>query len=259
MPVFEPLALLNKGKSEPIRIEAKDTVTTMHLSGVIVSADPFGFGGIIGADFIKQLNDITTPDISIMLNSPGGSVYAAIAMAEAMNNHPSNITVNVTGIAASAATFLLMVANKTNISKMGNVMIHRASIMAMGNADELTETIALLEKIDGQIATAYADKTGQSISDLLKMMKKTTYFNAQEAVDIGFIDEITSWKPKNQIDWTLEDNVEKPKETVKNSEETLENTEITTEPEQITEQPIENQVDIEFLKRRLALRKRMAP
>ncbi|EEG10293.1 head maturation protease, ClpP-related [Pseudogulbenkiania ferrooxidans] len=149
-----------------------------------------GWWGITAADFVKDLAAITAPTIRLHINSPGGDVFDARAMATAIRNHPSKVVAQIDGLAASAATYVALSADEVEIADGGFFMIHRAWTLAMGNAGELRDTANLLDKIDASISADYQRKTGESAEQIDAWMGAETWFTAQEALDHGFVDRI---------------------------------------------------------------------
>jgi len=161
------------------------------------------FGGVTPMMFIKELMAIDAETIHLRINSPGGDVFAARVMQQAMREHSAKFIAHIDGIAASAATFLPMAADESVISKGGMFMIHNAWTIALGDSKELRKTADLLDKIDGSIAADYADKTKKPLDEIRALMDKETYLLDQEAVDSGFIDAIVDSSPKAKIAWDL--------------------------------------------------------
>ena len=107
-----------------------------------------------------------------------------------LKNNKSNVKVNVTGLAASAASVIAMAGDTVSIAPTAQIMIHKAWTRVDGNADDLGHEAGVLSGIDKSIASAYELKTGMKQSDLLQMMSNETWLTAQDAVDKGFADEI---------------------------------------------------------------------
>lgn len=133
---------------------------------------------------------ITAPTIHLRINSPGGDVWDGRAIATALRGHSAKVIAHVDALAASAATFAMMAADEVVISPGAMVMIHQASTMAYGNADEIRQTVALLEKVDGEIVSEYVRETGNTEDKVRAWMKATTWFNADEAIAAGFADRL---------------------------------------------------------------------
>ncbi|MDZ7895324.1 MAG: Clp protease ClpP [Sphingobium sp.] len=182
------LAQANRGKGVGIRSEASaaDT-TTIYVYDVIDS-----FWGVSAADFAREIAAVTTPNVLLRINSPGGDVFEARAMMTAIGDHPANFVAKIDGLAASAATALTLACDSVEIAEGAFYMIHQAWTFAMGNADDLTATAALLAKVDGVLIEGYSAKTGKASDEISAWMKAETWFTAQEAVDAGFADAIAA-------------------------------------------------------------------
>lgn len=147
--------------------------------------------GVTAKQFISDLKAITAKNITLFINSPGGSVFDGLAIYNALAGHGAQITAKIMGIAASAASFIAMAAHKIIMPKNSFMMIHNASGFAWGNAAEMRDTAELLEKIDNSITSIYSSRTGKSADEVKKLMSKDTYMTADEALEFGFADEVT--------------------------------------------------------------------
>ena len=207
------LLSLNKSKGLGLRAETSATEATLYLYDVIVADDYWG--GITAIEFIKSLLAIDAPEIHLRINSPGGDVFAALTMAQAMREHPSKIIAHVDGHAASAATFLVMAADESIINPSGMFMIHNAWTWGAGNANDFLKLADLLQKTDASIAAMYINKTGKSADEIRAAMDAETYYFGQEAVDFGLVDKVAEEIIKNTIDWDLSAYAHAPKITNK--------------------------------------------
>lgn len=171
---------------------------TLYLYDMIVDTDDEAewWGGVSPQAFVKALRAETAPTIHLRVNSPGGSVFAARAMEQALREHPSRIVAHIDGLAASAASFLVMGADEIEIAPGAMVMVHKAWTIAYGNADDLVSTAGLLEQIDASLVKTYAARTGQGADDIAAMMTAETWLEADRAVELGFADRIADAKPK---------------------------------------------------------------
>jgi ATP-dependent Clp protease, protease subunit len=154
--------------------------------------DEIGLWGVSAKDFIdglKSLGDISRINLSI--HSPGGSVFDGLAIYNSLKQHPAPIYAKVAGLAASAASFILMAADNIAMPEDSFIMIHQTQGGAYGQADDLREMADLMEKLTGQIANIYAKRTGQPLADIEQMMANETWMNADEAVALGFADTVT--------------------------------------------------------------------
>ncbi|MYU74910.1 head maturation protease, ClpP-related [Ligilactobacillus salivarius] len=129
-------------------------------------------------------------DIIVDIASNGGDVFVASEIYSMLKNNTANVKVNVTGLAASAASVIAMAGDTVSIAPTAQIMIHKAWTRVDGNVDDLNHEAGVLSGIDESIASAYELKTGMKKSDILQMMSNETWLTAQDAVDKGFADEI---------------------------------------------------------------------
>jgi len=177
---------------------------TIYIYDMIV-ADDFEaewFGGVSPSAFIDALSGIKG-DVAIRINSPGGDVFGAVAICQAMREHEGAITVHVDGYAASAASVIAVAAPKVIMAPGSFMMIHQASTLAWGNADDFVGVVDLLEKVDGTIAESYAKKSGGEVAKFRDLMAKETWFTASEAVEIGIADAIAEDNPSATAKWDM--------------------------------------------------------
>ena len=152
-------------------------------------------GGWLGAtadDFINDLRDITAPNILLRVNSPGGSVTEGIAIANALRSHPANVTVQVDGIAASIASVIAMAGDHVRMMPNALLMVHEASGVCAGDAAEMIKMAEILDKISGNIASAYATRAGGTVDEWRQVMRNETWYTAEEAVAAGLADEVSA-------------------------------------------------------------------
>ncbi|EGQ0314118.1 Clp protease ClpP [Staphylococcus pseudintermedius] len=178
--------------------EVTDDKVILTLSGP-VAQESFFTDKTINAQDIAETLDGVDKDIVIRLNSPGGDAFQGIEIYNYLKNHKSHITVEVTALAASAASIIAMAADELVMCKGSSLMIHEASTIAIGNKSEVKKVINALETVDASIVEVYKDKTGLDTDEIEQLMSDETWFTAQQAVDKGFADKL--------------DMVETPKET----------------------------------------------
>lgn len=135
-------------------------------------------------------SDGPNDDVEVDIASNGGDVFAASEIYTMLKNYQGNVTVNVQGLAASAASVIAMAGDKVSISPTAQIMIHKAWSGIQGNADDLSHESNVLDSIDQSIVAAYVAKTGMDADDVLQLMANETWMTAQDAVDKGFADEI---------------------------------------------------------------------
>ena len=139
--------------------------------------------------FASELNAGSGP-VTIWLNSPGGDVVAAARVYNMLLDYPGKVTVNIDGIAASAASVIAMAASTVAMSPVSMLMIHNPATLAMGDKTELSRALDMLESVKDSIINAYQLKTGLSRAKLSKLMDMETWMDARAAIDLGFADEL---------------------------------------------------------------------
>ena len=152
--------------------------------------DEIGFWGVTAKQFIGDLKAIDAKTIKLAINSPGGSVFDALAMYNALRQHPANVEVTVLGVAASAASLVAMAGDTIVMPENAFMMIHNPLNFAYGNADELREMADVLDKIGASLVATYANRTGLPEDEIKALLDAETWLNAEEAVLKGFADEL---------------------------------------------------------------------
>ena len=144
---------------------------------------------------IENLGDVE--NIILHINSPGGSVFSAVAIANTLKNHKAKITANIDGLAASAATIITSACDTVKMPKNALFMVHNPITFAYGNNQDMQKTLEMLNKVKNSIIETYLNKTKTDKETLSELMDNETWMSAEEAKEYGFIDEI------------LDENVEK--------------------------------------------------
>lgn len=197
---------VNQEASTKIVAQKVDDKTAEVLLYDTIGFDFWTGGGFTPQGLSEQL-DAMKPfeNLVVRINSPGGQVFDGMTIFNILRRQDAKISVEVEGMAASAASYIAQAADKgeLRISEAAQMMIHQAAggIMMMGNADDLeaalddyTGLIDVLRKIDGQIANIYAARSGRKPETWQKLMKAETYFTGQEAVDAKLADATISTK-----------------------------------------------------------------
>ncbi|HFU4218372.1 TPA: head maturation protease, ClpP-related [Streptococcus suis] len=133
-------------------------------------------------------------DIVLEVNSNGGLVTVGSDIYTMLKQYPGNVTAEVTGMAASAASVAIMGADKIIISPTAQIMIHKSLFSwVSGNSDDLDKASNALKASDQGIINAYVAKTGKSEDEIMELMRNETYMPAQKAVELGFADEVMTF------------------------------------------------------------------
>ncbi len=144
-------------------------------------------------DFIKSVDDLGKLDrIDIEINSPGGDVASGLRIMNYLIEHPAQVHVKVTGMAASIAAIVMLAGDKRSMGIGTSIMINRASTLMLGyySRKELEERAAAITEIDAAIVTAYATRTGRSKEEINGLLDRgDVYMAAAEAIQWGFATE----------------------------------------------------------------------
>lgn len=155
-----------------------------------VGDDGWG-GGVTAQSIEEELNSAENKAIDIYINSYGGEVFEGFAIYNILNRYNGYKTVYVDGIAASIASVIAMAGNKIVMNKASMMMIHNASGVAWGNAEDMKKVVQALESINEVIRDVYKARTGMVEEQLKALMDSETFMTAKECVDYGFADEIS--------------------------------------------------------------------
>lgn len=141
--------------------------------------------------FADDLQEVKNVDIlNVRINSVGGDVFAAHAIYSLLKSCKAEVIVYIDGLAASAATIIMMAGDKICMPPNAMIMIHNPWTYARGSAKDLEKSIEVLEKVKDSIILAYQAKTGLDKEELSQLMDEETWMTGQEAFDRGFIDEL---------------------------------------------------------------------
>lgn len=172
-----------------------------------IGSDGMG-GGTTATRISAALRAIGKQDVTVSLNSPGGNFFEGIAIYNLLREHPAKVTVQVVGLAASAASIIAMAGDDIEIAKSGFLMIHNSWGVVIGNRFDLVAAADQLKQFDAAMASVYADRTETDIKAVQRLMDAETWFTGEEAVQAGFAssllsaDQITE-KPTDPTNATL--------------------------------------------------------
>lgn len=147
------------------------------------------------SDFAKELEEANGEDVTIHVNSCGGNVFDAHAMSELLRSYKGRTTASIEGIAASAASFFALTADRVLMNPSALLMIHNPYALCQGEAEDMRKTADMLDKVRGTIVEQYVRKTGLNAEDVETMMDAETWMDAKQALEDGFVDELTDSAP----------------------------------------------------------------
>lgn len=151
-----------------------------------------GYWGIEAQDFVRDLMGLRVSNIILHINSPGGEVFDGLAIFHALRDHPATIETRVDGLAASAASFIAMAGDTVVMQRNATMMIHDASGIEIGNADDMRAMADLLDMCSNNIADIYMQQGGGTVEQWRAAMKVETWYSAEEALAVGLCDSVNN-------------------------------------------------------------------
>jgi ATP-dependent Clp endopeptidase proteolytic subunit ClpP len=157
----------------------------------ILLYDEIGAWGISAKQFALDLaacGDVS--QINLRIHSPGGDVFAGMAIYNTLKAHPARLDVYIDGLAASMASVIAMAGDKVYMPTNAMMMIHKPWGAQGGDAEDMRRYADLLDKVEGTLVQAYVSKTGKSPEEIHAMLKDETWMDGSEAVAAGFADQL---------------------------------------------------------------------
>lgn len=189
-----PLARLKQDKADDwYRLQNKAGETP-----ALYIYDEIGYFGQTAKGLADDLRELKSDTLDVHLNSPGGDIFDGLAIYQALKDHPAQVTVRVDGLAASIASVIMMAADRIVMAPKASVMIHDGWSVACGNAADLRKLADLLDKQSEIIASVYADRSGQPADFWRDRMRDETWYNAEEALAAGLVDEIEGQEKRTE-------------------------------------------------------------
>lgn len=181
------------------------TALAAAAMGAVAAAEIYIYGDIgeswweetvSAASFVRELQAIDADQITVRINSFGGSVPDGLAIFNALRRHKATITTEVDGMAFSIASLIAMAGDKVHMANNAVLMIHAPWTYAAGNSTELREMADQLDTWAAAMATSYALRTEDQPAMLALLTDgKDHYYTAEEALAAKFIDGITDAMP----------------------------------------------------------------
>lgn len=150
----------------------------------VIGVDFWTGGGITASWIADQIRGVG--DLVVNINSPGGDFFEGLAIYNLLRAHPGNKTINIVGLAASAASLIACAGDDILIGAAAYVMIHNCWGLVCGDKNDMSAAAAAFAKFDSGIQVIYKTQTNQSEAQITQWMDAETWFLGQEAVDEGF-------------------------------------------------------------------------
>lgn len=211
MSIRNRLPAIGMGTRPGLRSELSPQVVARWNAGLRAAGDePDGVTisvlGAIGEDYWGEgvtaklvaaiLRRANGAAVTVNVNSPGGDFFEGVAVYNLLREHPGHVTVNVLGLAASAAAVIAMAGDEVRIARAGFLMIHNTWVVAAGDRVGLRAVADWLEPFDAAEADLFATRTGLPRDEVAAMLDRETWIGGSEAVEKGFADALL---PSDQI------------------------------------------------------------
>lgn len=173
-------------KWNPAVVSAAQGDNTISIFGAI--GDDFMDEGVTAKRIGAALRSIGNQEVEVSVNSPGGDFFEGVAIYNMLRAHPAKVTINVIGVAASAASIIAMAGDEINVGDAGFLMIHNSWTIGVGNRHDMAELSKVMEGFDSSMADVYSAQTGIDKAEIAAMMDKETWLTGAEAISLGFAD-----------------------------------------------------------------------
>lgn len=145
---------------------------------------------------LLYLDSLNNEDISIYINSPGGSITSGMAIYDTMNFVKSDVSTICIGMSASMAAFILACGTKGKryILPNSEVMIHQPLGGTQGQATDIKIATDRIMKLKNRLNSILAKQTGQSLKKITSDTERDYFMNSNEALSYGLVDKIIEHK-----------------------------------------------------------------
>ena len=190
-----PMVIEQSGRGE----RAYDIYSRLLKERVIFMVGPVNdqLANLVVAQLLFLESENPDKDISLYINSPGGSVSAGMAIYDTMNFIKPDVSTLCTGMAASMGAFLLTAGAKGKRYSLPNskIMIHQPLGGAQGQATEIEIAAREILKTREQLNKLLAENTGQPLSKIENDTERDYFLSAAEAKDYGLVDQVIAKRP----------------------------------------------------------------
>lgn len=185
---FETVALSDEFRHFELRAlqEAKPTISIFDYIG-----DDGAGGGVAATRVAAALRSIGARPLIVEINSPGGNYFEGIAIYNLLRRHSHEVTEQVLGVAASAASVIAMAGDTIQIAHNAEIMIHEARGLFFGTKSEMKDAVSTLVHLDDAMTATYAARSGRDKTEFDAMIAgRDVFLRGQEAIDAGLADEL---------------------------------------------------------------------
>jgi ATP-dependent Clp protease protease subunit len=192
-------------------------------------------------DELRNIGD-DVDELHVLINSPGGVIYEALGIYNALVRHPAKVVTQNIGAAWSAAGWILQAGDERLMSENATLMIHNSQGMAFGDRHAMLKESEVLDQMDETIAITFAKRSGRKTDTFRKLMDKESWFSAEKSLAEKLVDGVVSAKSSaTNLDprafgynMRLTNDVE-PEQEAETVEGNDDDTEVDAEPAGVTE------------------------
>lgn len=178
-----------------------DIKAAVHAEGQPAAVELFIYGnigdrwdenGVIAAELVRELSALDVEEITVRINSFGGSVTDGLAIYNALRRHRAAIAVHIDGVAISIASLIAMAGDTITMAENAQMMIHAPWTIAIGNSKEMREQADVLDRYARAMGSSYASKSTLSPDECLALLTdgQDHWYSAKEALAMGFADVV---------------------------------------------------------------------
>lgn len=168
-----------------IQAANSDDAATINIYDVI-GEDTWTGQGMTGKIVSGILRKNKGQDITVNINSGGGNFFEGLAIYNLLKEHDGEVTINVVGMAASAAGVIAMAGDNIKVAEAGFLMVHNAWNCVCGNKHVMREMADTLDTFDASMISLFSKKTGIDAKEITAMLDAETWIAGPDAVAQGF-------------------------------------------------------------------------
>jgi ATP-dependent protease ClpP protease subunit len=181
-----PSDVLGRWADSPQAAASEDAATITIYD--VIGTDWWTGEGVTTKRISAALRSIGNSPVTVNINSPGGDMFEGIAIYNLLAAHPERVTVNVMGLAASAASIIAMAGDTINLGTGSFLMIHNSWGVVIGNRHDMREAADLFDGFDGALVDIYHARTGMKKAEIAKLLDGETFMGPDQAISLGFAD-----------------------------------------------------------------------
>jgi ATP-dependent Clp protease, protease subunit len=192
-----PMVIESSGRGE----RAYDIYSLLLRERIIFLGTPIDdqVANLIVAELLYLRNEDPEREIQMYINSPGGQIYAGLAIYDTMRMIPNRISTVAVGVTASFGTVLLAAGSKGHRYALPHATIHMHQPLggAQGQASDIEIQAREILRLKSRLNNILADATGQSLEAIERDTERDFYLDAKQAVDYGLVDHVLQTPDKN--------------------------------------------------------------